>query len=148
LAETKSEPPAKEAQPVTLPPEAEAERALGSLLVEARERKGLSREDVARETHLPVHYLTMIETDNFGGIADQLYVLPFLRRYAAFLEMDAEEVASRFVRDVQRAEVSIQRINDPIKMVPRRTRGAMLPIFYGILVTLIVLVAAEIAVRR
>ena len=47
----------------------------------------------------------MIERSDYGLISDQLYLMPFLRRYAAFLDLDGEEVAMRFVREVQRAEV-------------------------------------------
>jgi cytoskeletal protein RodZ len=113
---------------------------LGQSIVEARERKGLSHEDVVRETHLPIHYVRMIESDNYGAIADQLYVLPFLRRYATFLDLDAEEVASRFVHDVQRSETNVTRMSDPITMVAKKRSSwrafALVLLFIAVVVLL------------
>ena len=74
-------------------------------------------EQVVAEAHLPAHYIKMIETDNYGMIADQLYLVPFLRRYATFLGLDAEDVASRFVSQVQHTESTAVRISQPLTMV-------------------------------
>jgi cytoskeleton protein RodZ len=95
--------------------------SLGQVVTEARERKGLTREQVVTEAHLPAHYVKMIETDSYGMISDQLYLVPFLRRYATFLGLDAEDVASRFVRDVQHAEASVVRISQDLKVVTKRS---------------------------
>ncbi len=103
-------------------PATEPEKSLGQFITEARERKGFSREQVIVETHLPAHYVKMIETDNYGLISDQLYVVPFLRKYATFLGLDAEEVTARFVRDVQHAESNVVRISQPLTMVTKRSR--------------------------
>ncbi|HLX37387.1 MAG TPA: hypothetical protein VKR29_06275, partial [Candidatus Binataceae bacterium] len=51
---------------------------------------------------------------------DQLYLLPFLRRYASFVGMEQEEVASRFIRDVQRADMNPGRISEPMVMIADR----------------------------
>jgi cytoskeletal protein RodZ len=82
----------------------EAPSTLGADLTRAREQRGRSRENVASETHIPVNYVRMIESDDYSMIADQLYMLPFVRRYAAYLGMDEDEAAMRFVREVQRAD--------------------------------------------
>jgi cytoskeleton protein RodZ len=83
---------------------AENEVGLGKMLAAAREKRGLSRADVVAETRIPGHYLKMIESSDYRLISDQLYLLPFVRRYSAFLGLDSEEVAMRFVREVQRAD--------------------------------------------
>lgn len=77
---------------------------LGADLTRAREQRERSREDVASETHIPLNYVRMIESDDYSMIADQLYMLPFVRRYATYLGMDEDEAAMRFVREVQRAD--------------------------------------------
>jgi cytoskeletal protein RodZ len=89
-----------------------ADPSLGAFLTAARERRGLTRDAAVKETRIPAHY---------AAIADQLYLLPFIRRYAQFLGLDAEEIAIRFVREVQRAESNVVRISEPI--VERRRRG-------------------------
>jgi cytoskeletal protein RodZ len=127
---------------------AEPEISLGKIVTEARERKGLTREQVVIEAHLPAHYVKMIETDSYGLISDQLYLVPFLRRYAAFLGLDAEDVASRFVRDVQHAEANVVRISQEITMVTSRRGGAGRRFALYALVVVILILLADFAYRR
>jgi cytoskeleton protein RodZ len=126
---------------------AEPELSLGQVVTEARERKGLTREQVVVEAHLPAHYVKMIETDSYGMISDQLYLVPFLRRYATFLGLDAEDVASRFVRDVQHAEANVVRLSQEIKVVTKRTGIAGQIAIFAMALAILVLLA-DFAYRR
>jgi cytoskeleton protein RodZ len=92
----------------------EHEPSLGHTLIEARKSRGFSLEDAVRLARIPAHYLKMIENDDYERISDQLYLLPFLRRYAAFLKLDPEEIASRFVREVQRTDSYASKTFEPI----------------------------------
>ena len=80
---------------------------------------------MVRETRLPPHYLRMMESNDYSEISDQLYLVPFLRRYAGFLELDQEDVAMRFVREVQRADGNPgpPRLDQPLVAEPRQHRG-------------------------
>ncbi|MGH7923865.1 MAG: helix-turn-helix domain-containing protein [Candidatus Binatus sp.] len=82
----------------------ETEQTLGQLMTEARQHRGLSREQVADRTNIPAYYVRMIESDRYDAIPDQLYLLPFFRRYAIFLGLDAQKVVARFIRDFEKAE--------------------------------------------
>jgi len=94
---------------------ADAESSLGHFLSAARERRGVSREQAANQTGIPKRYLQMMENDDYSLASDQLYVLPFMRRYATFLALDAEETAMRFVREVQHSENNPgSRIGEPL----------------------------------
>ncbi|HEY9159360.1 helix-turn-helix domain-containing protein [Candidatus Binatus sp.] len=126
---------------------AESKPSLGHLITETRERKGMTREQVASEAHLPAHYIKMIETDNYDLISDRLYLVPFLRRYATFLGLDAEEVASRFVSEVQHAEANVVRISQEITMVTKRSGGASRIAFFVLIAAVLVLMA-DFAWRR
>jgi cytoskeleton protein RodZ len=99
---------------------ASSDQSLGKLMAKAREARGFSREQAASASSIPGYYLTMIETDDYSSIADQLYLLPFLRRYATFVGLDAEEVASRFIRDVQRSDMNPVRVSEPITIISPR----------------------------
>ncbi len=100
------------------------DESLGAFLIAARERRGFAADDVIRETRLPPHYLRMMESNDYSEISDQLYLVPFLRRYASFLELDQEDVAMRFVREVQRSDSSPSaRLDQPLMPEPRRPRG-------------------------
>jgi cytoskeleton protein RodZ len=125
----------------------DAEPSLGHLITETRERKGMTREQVATEAHLPPHYVKMIESDSYDMISDRLYLVPFLRRYATFLGLDAEEIASRFVSTVQHAEANVVRISQEITMVDRKPRSGR-GIVFAILVGAVVLMLADLAWRR
>lgn len=85
----------------------EADQTLGELMTEARRHRGLSREQVASETHIPAYYVRMIESDSYDAIPDQLYLLPFFERYAIFLGLDARKVVSQFLSDFEKSENEI-----------------------------------------
>ncbi|MGH7923066.1 MAG: helix-turn-helix domain-containing protein [Candidatus Binatus sp.] len=126
---------------------AESEQSLGQLIAETRERKGMTREQVANEAHLPPHYVKMIETDNYDLISDRLYLVPFLRRYATFLGLDAEEVASRFVSNVQHAEANVVRISQEITVVTKKP-GALGRIAFAVMIAAVLVLLADFAWRR
>jgi cytoskeletal protein RodZ len=126
---------------------AEKERPVGQLLVDARTRRGLSADDVTAQTRIPPQYLKAIETDNYGLISDQLYLLPFLRRYAAFVGLDPEDVASRFVHDVQRAETSVVRMSEPITMVSRK-RHPLRYVAFGVVLAAVAAGLIVLALQR
>jgi cytoskeleton protein RodZ len=121
--------------------------SLRQLITEARERKGMTRDQVATEAHLPVHYLKMIETDSYDMISDRLYLVPFLRRYATFLGLDAEEIASRFVSNVQHAEANVVRISQEITMVEKKP-GSAGRIAFAVMVVAVLVLLANFAWRR
>ena len=123
------------------------EPSLGHVITEARERKGLTREQVATDAHLPPHYVKMIESDSYDMISDRLYLVPFLRRYATFLGLDAEEIASRFVSNVQHAEANVVRISQEITMVAKKP-GAGGRIAFAVLIAAVTILLADFAWRR
>jgi cytoskeletal protein RodZ len=123
--------------------------SLGKFLTAARQRGGYTAEQVAAGTHIPAHYVKALETDDYALISDQLYLLPFLRRYAAFVGLDPEDVASRFVREVQKSEVSIARIAEPIPMMSNERKPGRARNVVAIVVVLgAVALAAVMFLRR
>jgi cytoskeleton protein RodZ len=128
-------------------PGPETEPSLGQVITEARERKGLTREQVATEAHLPPHYVKMIETDSYDMISDRLYLVPFLRRYASFLGLDAEEIASRFVTNVQHAEANVVRMSQEITMVEKKP-AATRRIAFAVMLGAVVILLADLAWRK
>ena len=112
-------------------PEDSPRQTLGELMTRTRERTGLSREEVAAETHIPAYYVRMIESDSYDAIPDQLYLLPFFRRYAIFLGLDAQKVVSRFIVDFEKAEneiVDIKALKVPkLPKSPKAPKAAKVP---------------------
>jgi cytoskeletal protein RodZ len=126
-----------------------AKKSLGESLTGARQQRGLSRETAVEQTHIPKHYLQMLEDDDYRLISDRLYLLPFLRKYASFLEIDPDETAMRLLHDVQRVDnsPSAVRLDEPLDVARRsRPRNWSKPIMFGGLTA--VIIGAYIAQAR
>lgn len=127
------------------PPEPRPETAavgqsLGAFLISVRERRGVSVDQTVSQSHVPKHYISMIESNDYSSIADQLYVLPFLRRYALFIGLDPEDIACRFIREVQRADgAPLARAIEPYQMDRRVERKWIRPalLFAGLILVMI-----------
>jgi cytoskeleton protein RodZ len=87
---------------------------IGQLLRQAREEKQLSLADVERETKIRVRYLEALETENFGLLPGTVYMFGFVRSYASFLGLDAEEVISRLKKEYQ-SEQEVQVETKPVR---------------------------------
>jgi cytoskeletal protein RodZ len=85
----------------------DVDQTLGQLMTATRKHLGLSQDQVTEQTHIPAYYVRMIESDSYDAIPDQLYLLPFFRRYADFLGLDSQKVVSRFIFDFEKAENAV-----------------------------------------
>lgn len=70
--------------------------SVGTLLREAREARGLSLDEAARVTRLGKNYLVALETDDFGKLPSLAYARGFIRAYAGFLGISADDLLSRY----------------------------------------------------
>ncbi len=82
--------------------------SLGALLRAAREARVMTVREVSGQTRIPAQYLTMLEANDYGAIADELYLLPFVRSYAEFLGLDAEPLSARFLRGIAPLEKVVE----------------------------------------
>ncbi len=135
------------AEPQRAPAERAPESSLGKMIAAARERRGFSQSAVSKDAHIPPYYVRMIENDDYTLISDQLYLLPFLRKYASFVGLDPEEVASRSIRDVQRADVSAARMSEPIPMAERRRRRPWLRVAAIVLAVIAAVLIGDLGYR-
>lgn len=80
---------------------------IGNRLREARVRKGLTIRDVETATKIRSRYLEALEQDDFEVIPGPTYVKAFLRTYATYLKLDADELVEEYRRaNGQRREES------------------------------------------
>jgi cytoskeleton protein RodZ len=63
---------------------------VGQQLRQRREARSLTIEQAASATRIRAHYLTAMETSEFGLLPSPVHARGFLRAYAEFLELDAE----------------------------------------------------------
>ncbi|MBI3797988.1 MAG: DUF4115 domain-containing protein [Deltaproteobacteria bacterium] len=83
------------------------------LLRQERERKGLSLQAVERELRLPPHFLAILEgSGEKRFLADPLYLIPALRNYATFLDLNPTAVVQQFTAELQALqEVTSKTVN-------------------------------------
>jgi cytoskeleton protein RodZ len=77
---------------------------LGTLLVRAREARGLTLEDAERDTRISRRYLQALETEQFEAIPAPVYARGFLRSYSQYLGLDPQEMLALFPRDDDHAQ--------------------------------------------
>jgi len=68
------------------------EIGLGSRLVEAREKAGLSQKDVATDLHLDLPLIQALESEAFDSLPEPTYVRGYIRSYARLLSLNPEEL--------------------------------------------------------
>jgi transcriptional regulator with XRE-family HTH domain len=87
---------------------------LGTLLVRAREARGLTLEDAERDTRISRRYLQALESEQFEAIPAPVYARGFLRSYSQYLGLDPQEMLALFPRDDDHA---------PAQPVAQNARG-------------------------
>jgi len=70
--------------------------SLGEKLKTARTEKGLSFDQISRETNISLRYLEALEAENFGVFPGEPYVVGFLKNYGAYLELDVQKLISLY----------------------------------------------------
>ncbi len=102
---------------------------LATQLRQKREERGLSPQEVCRQTHIP----DLSEGQGDPRLpADSLYLVPFLRAYARLPDLDPAETVARSLADIPKTTT--------VEGVPRQaSRPFVRPIVVG-LVVLVLLV--------
>ena len=68
--------------------------SLGEKLKETRNEKGLTLDQISRETNISVRFLEALESENFDVFPGEPYVLGFLRNYSSYLDLDVQKIIS------------------------------------------------------
>ncbi|WP_205689457.1 helix-turn-helix domain-containing protein [Aurantiacibacter odishensis] len=84
----------------------EAAATAGARLRAARERKGLTLEQVASETRISRRHLESLETADLEGLPGRTYVLGFARTYAKTVGLDQEEIVGLMREELDEAAVN------------------------------------------
>ncbi|GAB4333338.1 MAG: hypothetical protein Kow0010_19700 [Dehalococcoidia bacterium] len=72
---------------------------IGRRLIEAREARGLTLEDVERDTRISRRYLQALEQEQFDVIPAPVYARGFLRSYSQYVGLDPQEMLAMFPRE-------------------------------------------------
>ena len=95
---------------------------VAALLKNKREENGLSLKDAADQASIPEQYVHILEGQGDPRIlADTLYLIPFLRTYSAFLDLDAGETVALFLADMQKKPEAETPAPATARLLSRRT---------------------------
>ena len=109
---------------------------LGERLRAARESQGIGLAQAAVETRILQRYLVALEDGDFQHLPGDVYARGFVRNYAVYLSLPAEELIELYRRE--------RGMSEPIRVVPAtsapRIRGFMMPSFFGVFFVVLALV--------
>ena len=78
---------------------------MGSVLKTEREKRGLTIQDVERETSIRAKYLDALEKGQYDLLPSEVYVKGFIRNYAGFLGLNAEKLVQDYREEIHGADV-------------------------------------------
>lgn len=79
-----------------------SEQSPGKLLVAARERAGLSQDEVAGELYMTLSKVRALESDDFARLHSDTFIRGYLRAYANLVKIDVNEVMAAYDKQAQR----------------------------------------------
>ena len=100
----------------------------GELLRKAREAKGLSQAEVAKQLNFLPVYIPSLEEEKFDVLHNKTFIKGYMRAYARFLKIDAEEVLRCFSE--HHPELENQERIQPVEGVkPPKSKNLIFKIF-------------------
>lgn len=100
---------------------------LATAFKHTREQRQLSRIAASTAAQIPAHYLAVLEGEGEKHwLADPLYLVPFIRTYATFLDLNAEAAVAQFLSTLRQKEV--EGIVPTVSIHARQTRFPFGPV--------------------
>jgi len=110
--------------------------SIGEKLRTMREEKSLSIDQVARDTNIAKRYIAALEDEAFSEFPGEPYLVGFLRNYADYLGLDAEEIVGLYKNfKIQEQPVPMEELLEPKRSAPKA----------AILIIAVVIVAIVVA---
>lgn len=94
--------------------------SIGTQLRQAREAQSLSLDQVAQATHIRLHYLEALESDQFELLPSSAQLRGFLRSYGDYLKLNSSELIRALEKDstagsiVSNPPTSSNEVNEPL----------------------------------
>jgi cytoskeletal protein RodZ len=109
--------------------------SIGEKIRKVREDKGYSLDQVARDTHITRRFLEALEEENFSALPGESYVIGFLRSYAEYLGLNAEETVLLY------RNMKLQEQPAPMNELLERPRVSLTTIIALVIIAIIVVTA-------
>jgi len=93
--------------------------SLGEKLRTAREEKGLTMDQVSRETNISLRFIEALEIENFSIFPGETYITGFLKNYSARLDLDVQKMLSLYrAMKIQEQPVPVEQLLKPESKLP------------------------------
>jgi len=94
--------------------------SLGEKLKTTREEKGLTLDQISRETNISIRYLEALETENFAIFPGEPYVIGFIKNYGSYLELDNLKLISLYrALRIQEQPIPVEQLLKSPPKLPR-----------------------------
>lgn len=101
---------------------------IGVIMEMRRELLGLSLDDVEGHTHIPVHYLNLIEGGQFDRFPSPAQARGMLGNYTDFLDMDHQALMARYAEALQTRLAATQQSSQPTAEARPKKKKARRPL--------------------
>lgn len=105
---------------------------------------GLNLQQIEDETNMRWKYLEALEQGNYQVIPGEAYVKGFLRNYAAFLELDSEEILRIYKEQQEKKPVETLPQEQPIKKKKSRSKPNKKPLLFVSMAAFALLIVASV----
>lgn len=76
--------------------QAEQVKTIGARLLEERQKQGISLDEIAAKTYIPLRLLSAIEAGRMDSLPEPVFIQGFIRRYADALGLDGTAISKEF----------------------------------------------------
>jgi cytoskeleton protein RodZ len=95
----------------------------GASLKSAREARGLTPQQAAEQLTLDVSVVTALEANDFAALGAPVFAKGHLKRYAALMDLSADELLGAYQRSSDQAPPPVQPQRARATMIPARNRA-------------------------
>ncbi len=101
--------------------------AFGKFLTQQRELRGMSREEVAHSTKIPLSVIHSLETGQVEKLPARIFVVNYIRAYAKVIGLNADEAVLRY----EEVDATVKTVPPPAALERQRQKGALLRLVVG-----------------
>jgi cytoskeleton protein RodZ len=128
--------------------EMDQQGSIGQTLRQRREERGLTVEQAAYQSKVPLRLVQALESDDYHLLPDALYLIRLLHEYAAFLQLDVSALDDEFRRAVRRPPYPPLVPPAPARTVVIPWKQALWTVAAILVVTPLVFIALSLASKR
>jgi len=127
----------------------DAQASIGSTLRQHREERGLTVEQAAYQSKVPLRLVQALESDDYHLLPDALYLIRLLHEYATFLKLDVAAIEAEFqaaIRRPSRASLTVAPAPRPATTIP--WKQVLWTVTAILVITPLVFIALSLASKR